>query len=213
MENDQKETYWSRFAADFEEKQRHVVGKEVIALTMEAILKEQSLGVVLELGCGTGLYTETLQKVADNIIATDFSDEMIEAAHQKRGDIKNITFMKANALHLPFEEERFDTVFMANLIHVIEDPDKVMKESKRVLKKRGQIIITSFAMDQMHFLDRLSLLIKYLTTFGKPSRESLKVKTSKDSIEALLVNNGFTITNSKVLGKRAKAIYINGLKE
>ena len=61
MEPKSKETYWSQFASEYEEKQSYVAGKEVISLTMEELLKEQNLAKVLELGCGTGLYTETLQ--------------------------------------------------------------------------------------------------------------------------------------------------------
>ncbi|MGQ7868753.1 class I SAM-dependent methyltransferase [Sunxiuqinia sp. sy24] len=207
------ETYWSQFSSDFEEKQSFVAGKEVISLTMDELSKEQNLGNVLELGCGTGLYTETLQQISEEITATDFSEEMIKAANQKRGDLDHITFMQANALDLHFEKESFDTVFMANLIHVIEDPEKVIKESCRVLKNGGQIIITSFAMDQMRFFNRISLAMRYLKAFGKPSKESVKEKTPKERIENLLINNGFKISKSKVLGHKEKAVYMTGIKK
>jgi len=166
----------------------------------------------LELGCGTGLYTEALQKIAKKIVATDFSDEMIEAAIQKRGNLENVTFIKADALNLPFEKESFDTVFMANLIHVIGDADRIIKESSRVLRNGGHLIITSFAIDEMSFFNKISLLIKYLKTFGRPSRESTKEKTTRKSVETLFTNNGFEISKSKVLGKKMKAIYISGIK-
>ena len=213
METNIKETYWSQFAPEFEEKQSFVAGKELISLTMDELSKEQNLGKVLELGCGTGLYTETLQKITEDITATDFSEEMIMAAKLKRGNLDHVTFMQANALDLPFDKESFDTVFMANLIHIIEDPEKVIKESSRVLKSGGQIIITSFAIDQMSFFNKISLGIRYLKAFGKPSKESVKEKTPKKRIENLLVNNGFNITKSKVLGKKGKAVFINGIKD
>ena len=212
MKESNKETYWSQFTSAFEEKQSYVTGKEIIILMIEELLKEQDPGTVLELGCGTGLYTEALQKIAKKIVATDFSDEMIETAIQKRGHLENVIFTKADALNLPFEKERFDTVFMANLIHVIGDADKVIKESNRVLRKGGCLIITSFAIDEMNFFNKISLLIKYLKTFGRPSKESTKGKTTKKSVGSLLINNGFEISKSKVLGKKMKAIYISGIK-
>ena len=55
MEQKNKETYWSQFAEEYEEKQSYVAGKEVISLAKAEILKEINLGRVLELGCGTGL--------------------------------------------------------------------------------------------------------------------------------------------------------------
>ena len=154
-----------------------------------------------------------MQKRADKIIATDFSDEMLEAAVQKRGKLENVTFKKADAFNLPFDEKSFDTVFMANLIHIIGDADKVISESKRVLKDGGQLIITSFAIEEMSFFNKISLAIKYLKTFGKPSEESQKEKTSKKMFESLLKNQGFEIFNSTVIGKKSKAFYISGIKK
>lgn len=213
MEKSNKEIYWSKFSSEYEEKQRYVTGHEVISAAKEELLKEEKLGSVLELGCGTGLYTETLHKVAKNILATDLSDQMIEAAAQKRGNLENITFMKADALNLPFDQDRFDTVFMANFIHIVGDPGKVIKESRRVLRKGGRIIITSFAVDEMNFFNRIFIAIRYFKAFGKPSRESLKEKVTKEKIEALLLDQGFRISLSKVIGNAAKAIFIVGIKE
>ena len=212
METKNKETYWSRFANEYEEKQQYVVGKVLISQTKQEMLKQQNLGKVLELGCGTGLYTETLQKIAENVVATDFSDEMIAAAQQKRGNLKKVQFQKANALNLHFENESFDSVFMANLIHVVGNAERVIQESKRVLKSGGQLIITSFAIHEMNFFSRMAMGFRYIKTFGKPSVDATKEKTTRKSIEALLISNGFEISKSLVLGNKSKAFYISSLK-
>jgi ABC-2 type transport system ATP-binding protein len=212
-EKQDKETYWSRFTEDFEERQSHVVGNEVLLLAHEELLKETDLGDVLELGCGTGLYTETLQKVADNVVATDLSDEMIAFAKEKRGNLKNVVFQKADALNLEFNDEAFDTVFMANLIHIIGDAERVIQESNRVLKNGGLLIINSFAIDDMSFFNKMAMGIRYLKTFGKPSAEATKEKTTRKSVEQLLINNGFEISKSLILGKKSKAMYISSRKK
>lgn len=208
-----KETYWSQFSGDFEAKQSFVAGTDVISKTLEELKKEQNLGQLLELGCGTGLYTEELVNEAQHITATDFSDEMIEAAIQMRGNLNNVNFQKADAMNLQFENESFDTVFMANLIHIIEDPEKVLKESYRVLKPNGLMIITSFAVDQMSFFNKISLANRFIKTFGKPPKESSKVNTSKKNLERLITKNAFDLLNSKILGKKEKAIYLKCVKK
>ena len=208
-----KETYWSQFTEGYEEKQEHVVGKDLILLTQKEMLKETGLGKTLELGCGTGLYTETLQSIAENVMATDFSEEMIEVAKQKRGNLKNVQFQKADALNLEFKDETFDAVFMANLIHVVGNAEKVIKESKRVLKNCGQLIITSFAIDEMNFINRLKMGIRYLKTFGKPPDEATKEKTTRKKVEMLLLNNGFEITKSLVIGNNTRSFYLVGIKK
>ena len=213
MQHKNKETYWSRFTEDYEEKQQHVVGKELLLLTKNEMMNETNLGKVLELGCGTGLYTDSLQKIAMQVMATDFSDEMIAAAKQKRGNLKNVEFRKANALSLEFENESFDTVFMANLIHVIGNAEQVIRETKQVLKTGGQLIITSFAINEMNVFSRLAMGIRYIKTFGKPSGEATKEKTTRESIENMLVRNGFDISKSLVLGTKSKAFYISSIKK
>ncbi|WP_321373591.1 class I SAM-dependent methyltransferase [uncultured Draconibacterium sp.] len=212
MEQKIKETYWSRFSEDYEEKQQNVVGKELLSLTREEMLKESDLGKILELGCGTGLYTEILLKNSKIVVATDFSDEMVATAKQKRGNLQKVQFKRANALNLDFENESFDTVFMANLIHIIGNAEKVIQESKRVLKSGGCLIITSFAIDDMNFFSRMAIGIRYIKTFGKPSDEALKEKNTKKSVESLLVKNGFEISKSVMLGKKSKAFYITSIK-
>lgn len=212
METKNKETYWSQFTAEYEEKQRAVVGEEIIFLAKQKLLHEQNLGKALELGCGTGLYTETLQQAADHVVATDLSDEMIAAAKQKRGNLKNVTFQKTDALNLEFAPESFDTVFMANLIHIIGDAERVIQESKRVLKKDGLLIITSFAINDMSFFSKIVVGIRYLKKFGKPSTEATKEKTTQKSLEQLLTSNGFEILKSLMLGEKSKAFYISSKK-
>lgn len=213
MEQQNKEIYWSQFAEEFEEKQAYVTGEEILKEAMEELLTENNLGSALELGCGTGLYTESIQKKADSIMATDFSDEMIELANNKRGNLEHVKFEKADALNLNYENESYDTVFMANLIHIIGNANRVISESSRVLKKGGLLIITSFAIDEMSFFSRFSMGIRYIKTFGKPSKEATKEKTTRKSIETLLKKNGFEISKSKVLGGKSKAYYITAIKQ
>ncbi len=213
MNDQNKETYWSQYVNEFEQKQQHVVGDNILFLMKDELLKEQDLGEVLELGCGTGLFTEALQKVSKNVVATDFSEEMVAAARETRANLKHVKFEKANALNLEFGDEQFDTVFMANLIHVIGNAEKVVQESKKVLKKGGRLIITSFAITEMNFFARMAMGIRYIRTFGKPSEDATKEKTTPQSVENLLINNDFNITRNVILGNKSKAFYILGTRK
>lgn len=210
MEN--KETYWSRFAKDFEKRQSFVVGGEIINLVKEELQREGELGLVLELGCGTGLYTGAFKDNSEHILATDFSDEMIEASKKLRGGYDNVEFIKADAKNLDFEKESFDTVVMVNIIHVISDPERVINESARVLKSGGKILIASFALDEMSFLNKIKTGNRYLKTFGKPPGESGKSRITRKKVEAMLEDNGFSLIKSKVLGSKMKSMYIEGKK-
>ena len=156
---------------------------------------------------------DCLPNPCKKFLATDFSDEMVAFARQKRGDMKNVEFRKADALNLEFNDESFDTVVMANLIHVIGNAERVIQESKRVLKNGGQLIITSFAINEMNFFSRIAMGIRYIKTFGKPSDEATKEKTTQKSIENLLLKNGFETSKSVILGNKSKAFYIKAIKK
>ena len=213
MKTTKKETYWSQRVSNYEERQEYVVGKEVIRQAKDMLEAEDNFMHVLELGCGTGLYTEILAKKARQVTATDYSDEMIAMAEKLREYPKHVIFSRENAMELSFGNDKFDAVFMANLIHIIIDPEKVITESKRVLKPGGRLIITSFTINEMKFADKLKMVFRYLKSFGKISDEARKVITSKQSIEEMLVQNQFDIQKSILLGIHSKALYIVAIKK
>ena len=212
MKQNSKETYWSQFADDFEKRQAYVAGEDHIKIVKERIRSEKDLQHVLELGCGTGQFTEDLSLISLNITATDFSEEMIAKAMELRKTLPNVSFFKENAIQLSFEDESFDTVFMANLIHVVADPNKVIAESRRVLKPGGKIIIASFAIDAMSFFNKIKMASRYIKTFGKVSEEARKAKANPKRVEKLLVQNDFNILTSEILGSVSKSMYILAVK-
>jgi ubiquinone/menaquinone biosynthesis C-methylase UbiE len=53
-----------------------------------------------------------------------------------------------DAGNLDFPDETFDTVTISNSLHHMEDPEKVIKEMYRVLKKGGQLIINEMYSDR-----------------------------------------------------------------
>lgn len=98
---------------------------------------------VLELGCGPGNITERIASACGELIATDASSKMIKQA-RKAVDIENVTFEVADAHDLPFEDGSFDAVVASNMLHVVQDPERILAEASRVLKPGGSFIATSF---------------------------------------------------------------------
>ena len=184
MTEEMKEKYWSRFQATFDENQEYVVGKDFLDNVKEKVKHLSDLGEVLELGCGTGIFTEVVAPNADHVFATDLSDELLERAKIRLNEIDNITIQKENCTNISFPANQFDTVLMANLIHVIENPSRALQECYRVLKDDGLLVITSFTNYGMKPLEIIKLGFRFMKVWGKPPKHTHRF--SPDSLGLLI---------------------------
>jgi ubiquinone/menaquinone biosynthesis C-methylase UbiE len=94
---------------------------------------------VLELGCGTGHWSEFLSKSGFHVIATDISDAMLAIAQKK--SIENVRFQKADASILPFDNESFETIVSITMLEFTGNVQKVLDEIYRVLKPNGNLVL------------------------------------------------------------------------
>ena len=96
---------------------------------------------VLECACGTGLLTLPMAQTCKKLIATDVSVGMLHQAKKKVANYPNTKVGKASILALPFKDDMFDVVVAANVIHLLDEPEKAIAELKRVCKSNGKIIL------------------------------------------------------------------------
>lgn len=205
-----RETYWSQFAADFEEKNNYVVGLENLQLMYDQLGTIKDLGYTLELGCGNGTYSKVIRSNLTSLIATDYSDEMLEVAKRNLSDHNNITVQKENCFALSFKDDSFDTLFMANLLHIIPTPELALKEAYRVLKKGGKLIVISYTTEGMSMSNVTKMMYRYSKTYGKPSPTAYKL--TKDTAKEMVSKEGFTPHSCEILGKTMNGILLEAIK-
>ena len=98
---------------------------------------------VLELACGSGQLSFRLSRLVRDWEATDFSPKMIAQAKLKpRGT--GLHFSVQDATSLPYADETFDAVLIANALHIMPRPEKALAEIYRVLKPGGQLFAPTF---------------------------------------------------------------------
>ena len=98
----------------------------------------------LECACGTGLLTGVIAGKCRSLTATDFSVNMLKRAEKKYGKYGNVKFEQADILHLRYPDERFDAVVAANVIHLLDEPYRALRELDRVCRGGGRIIIPTY---------------------------------------------------------------------
>jgi ubiquinone/menaquinone biosynthesis C-methylase UbiE len=92
---------------------------------------------VLEIGCGTGLFTRKVAAATRcKLIATDLSEELLQMAREK---FPEGSFVHDDAMKMQFGNDTFDVVYGSSILHHLE-MNKAMKEIFRVLKKGGRIV-------------------------------------------------------------------------
>ena len=98
-----------------------------------------SKGDVLDIGCGNKPYESLFTEVATSYVGCDIV----------QSDLHKVDII-CPATHLDFNDERFDTVFSTQVIEHVDDPFQMLKESFRVLKKGGYLILSAPFTWELH---------------------------------------------------------------
>jgi ubiquinone/menaquinone biosynthesis C-methylase UbiE len=112
---------------------------------------------VLEAGCGTGNYLQSLQPVLGSLVGVDSSEQMLEQARATvTGDVE---LMQGNVLELSMVDESFDAVLSNQVIHHLDEgpgaddepaawpPSEhagingFLREAHRVLRPGGALVL------------------------------------------------------------------------
>ncbi len=112
---------------------------------------------VLEIGCGTGSTALAHAPFVKHILATDYSERMIEIAQGKAqaAGIDNVTFAVQSADGLAVPDASLDAVMAHNLLHLLEDKERVMADVHRALKPGGVFVTSTACIADLMFLFRL----------------------------------------------------------
>lgn len=97
--------------------------------------------VVLDLGCGTGFFTNILSGRYEQILGLDISTKMLKFASEKR--VKSIAWVEADAYKLPLANSSVDLVYSNLMIQWCDNLSIVLDEIMRVLKPGGLFIFST----------------------------------------------------------------------
>lgn len=201
MKKDNK-TFWNRYAKIYDieiDRFNRSAYSEMYRLISGALTKEMK---VLEIATGTGLIAIHIAEAAQSVAATDFSPKMIEAATKKRTP-DNVHFSVEDATALSFLDQTFDAVIISNALHIMPDPELVLKNIRRVLKPNGLLIAPTFSHG--HLRDSTWTLNAFLLKMiGFETYSKWKPEEYVDFIN----RNGFSVQTWKMLRAAFPLVYL-----
>jgi ubiquinone/menaquinone biosynthesis C-methylase UbiE len=105
-------------------------------------IETKTLGLVLDVGCGTGILFDYVANSAQTIIGVDVSRKSLLEAKKRAEKYPNVHLVLADADHVPFRERSFNCVFALTLIQNMPDPAATLNEIILVGKKDAAFVIT-----------------------------------------------------------------------
>lgn len=159
-----------------------------------------SSAVLVDIGAGTGFFAVLFSRKIINgkVYACDISSEMISWMNdnlpaESRGIVIPV---KMEETSVPLSGGIADLVYMINLHHELEDPGMILRESFRLLKESGKVIVIDWKKEE--------------TPEGPP----LEHRVAEETIESHIRDAGFPeITKYRelpyhyfLIGKKKSAI-------
>lgn len=190
--------------------------------SLDFIINHQKAKKILDIGCGDGLFMNVIRdslkdRKGVSIWGVDYSEYKLAKARKQGHKVKQCDLEKG----LPFADNSFDVVYAAELIEHLYNPDFLLEECNRVLKKGGIVIIST---PNLHaWYNRLLFVVGIQPLFYEVSTKSPQIGSgilkrvkkgeapvghihvfSRASLVDMLQNEGFHVRH--VLGARFHAI-------
>jgi ubiquinone/menaquinone biosynthesis C-methylase UbiE len=119
-------------------------GPEFLDLWMDVVsahVKNHRAKTILDLGCGTGRFTEALAARFDaDVTGIDPSSKMLEQARSKPSDAR-IRYERGRGESIPLPDNSVDLIFMSMIFHHLDDPALAARECRRALCLGGTILV------------------------------------------------------------------------
>ncbi len=97
---------------------------------------------ILDLAAGTGTSSRPFADAGALVVAADLSEGMLRVGRERQRDL---AFVNADALALPFGDGAFDAVTISFGLRNVEDVAAALAELRRVTRPGGRIVVCEFS--------------------------------------------------------------------
>lgn len=144
-QQDKSAAYWDRRAASYDRALGDGRGHyQDILRQVVAHLKKGAH--VADLACGNGALACAMAAQASQVETCDLSVSMLNQARARAvsAGMNNIHFQQQDVLALNYKEDHFDAVCLLAVLHLLDQPEKALREALRVTKPGGLLFLSAY---------------------------------------------------------------------
>ncbi|BAY06973.1 class I SAM-dependent methyltransferase [Calothrix sp. NIES-2098] len=161
---------------------------------------------ILDIGCGTGVFSRLLAQRAERVIAVDLSAKMIEVAQQQSQSYRNIDFQVTDILQWDFPVKHFDAIASIATVHHLP-LEILLPKIQAALKPGGKLLILDLVKSE-GIADIFSNALAFPLNL---TLQLLKNKRLRPTPEAIAAWREHGITDEYLTRSQAEQIYLKFL--
>jgi 2-polyprenyl-6-hydroxyphenyl methylase / 3-demethylubiquinone-9 3-methyltransferase len=163
---------------------------------------------VLDIGCGGGLLAEEFARLGCAVVGVDPSDQSLAAARTHAANERlAIDYQCATGEALPFADRSFDVAYCCDVLEHVNDLDRVIAETARVLKPGGTYLYDTINRTLQSRLIVIELLQQWRWTALMPPRlHDWDMFIRPDELRRVLEHHGLVPGEVTGLKPRAKPL-------
>ena len=178
-------------------------GPEMLQLWMNFIASctgKQRLKTILDLGCGTGRFSESLAAHFDaEVVGIDPSIKMLEQAQLKLRD-RRVRYQPGHGEAIPLSNDSVDLIFTSMTFHHFADPRLVARECRRVLHDGATVVVRTGTRERIPSYP-------YVEFFPESRPIMEDCLPSGEFVREVFEAAGFTIVSSSIVVQQIAADY------
>lgn len=197
-------SYWNGQALNYDKntKDRLAINGRILDISRKYCYQD---ALVMELGCGTGIFTIDFAKYVEHIDAVDFSEEMLRIAAEKSEvmNLRNISWRVEDAETALNSSEKYDLILAFYFLSYFQNPKKMIEDIYEQLEDGGIFISCTECLGEQKGIGRWFSYLKRKLGIGIYRRAFRRLDLTE-----IMKYTGFRILHSENLGGKFPNYFI-----